>query len=246
MYDPSPVTVAVQNGLDVLQLCVGDHDSALLVDGLPSALVWDLPSHPSSYFLLRAYDTSHVEDVLHGLPAFDIGLAADEPLSAQLMPLLRLFSNGVYEVAVLPRLDMAPPTPEVPAPGTAKLRSWIGLKELPTADAPLVGTVPKDRLDQARIDTLAARIRQGAWPTVVFASSDAAHAAFIVYGHHALEAYRAVGVAPSAVCITAEDPHYLSVQEGCALVRIAFDRCAEQGVEQIQAARARQVLPVGV
>jgi hypothetical protein len=243
VYDNPPIEILLRHGEGLLEFCVGEHDSALLVNGVPSAVVWDLPDHPDAHFLLRAYDTREVDRRLRGLEALDVGLSADEPIESQLKPLLRAFTPGRYTVAVIPRLDMGPPGDAHP---TARQVDWMGLHEVPSAEAPLVGTLPREALDMAEVDRVAQQIRQGAWPMVVFAGATGGHAAFVVYGQHVLEAYRMLGLQPAALCITAEDPRFLTVQEGCALVRIAFDHCSALGVDHYLRARERQLLPIGV
>ncbi len=238
--EPLDASLDIPNGPAVLEVCIGEHDSSLLVDGQPSVIVWEVPSRADTHYVLRAFDTLSIELELADLTALRRGLAAGRPLAEQLGPLLRLFGGGRYRVVVLPEMGMTQPEgePNAPTKGTSTLEEWLGLHEVPTADAPLVGTIPREMLDDQRIDEMAGDIRAGSRPLVVFATAEDANAAFLVHGHHALEAYRLAGRAPAALCLVRGNPRRLSMEESVALTRSAFDRCTRLGAPSTSTPRA--------
>lgn len=224
----------VHKGRGDLEVCVGEGDVTLLVEGLPAAIVWPAHLEEGLYDFVRAHDTAAVTDRLPALPLHpDAHLDPDASLQDQLAPLLELLVDGLYQASVISLGPAAPlpPTGDEAVPDPAEARgqymNWAGLHEVQTRDRLLLGTTPRELLSPDRIDARVRQVQRGGRPLVVLLTAPEAPAAFIVHGHDAMEAYHRTGQSPMAVLLDYQTPRFLSEEEGARVMQTAFARCGE-------------------
>jgi hypothetical protein len=247
---PPPETIHVRDASGDLEICVGDGDVALLVEGQPCALVWPASNEQLEHFYVRAYDTSAIADRLRDLRAFVDGIDLHQPLRAQIGPLLHCLVDGRYTVELLRPLGLeheAPvPGQQRPKRGVGRWMDWAGLHRVSSNDPLLLGSVPHELLDVRRVEELEDRIGAGARPIIVLLTLVEPDVTFLVAGHEVMEAYQRCGVSPCALLITYETPRWLSVDDGIRLLGQAYQRCSDLASAHFRSVRGvRSVDGVG-
>lgn len=236
---PPPETFFLRDGTGDLEICAGDGDVALLVEGQPCAVVWPASADEPEHFYVRAFDTSVIADRLRDLPAFVEGIDADLPLGLQVEPLLRCLVDGRYtlEVLRLVNLDHEEPGPVTPRRAMGRWMEWAGLHRIASDEPILVGSVPNELLDLRQIAHLQRRIEGGERPVVAMLTLPSYDVTFVIAGHEVMEAYQRSGVPPAALLITYETPRWLSVDDGIRMLGQAYQRCADLASVHFRAAR---------
>lgn len=226
--------LAVRGGAARLVLRVGDADLALLHDEEPVVVAWEDPTAPGFQTVLRAHDLADLD-----LAAGTLDLA-DATVREALRPLLAGLPDGRYRVDITDTPDVANDRalrPEAPTPG--RVVDWAGLLHLPTDEAALVGTVPRDLVDDARVDALVAAIRGGALPAVVALTAEDLDISFVVAGHAAMEAWRRLGRPPLLITLEALDAPALEASVACRLVEAACAHACARVAAHHRATRPR-------
>lgn len=218
----STETIVVRGGTGQLSLRHGRLDTALLLDGEPVALVWEGQGQGRTF--VRAQDLGALEDTQ---PLRHV--APEARLSATLRPILALLPDGPYHLELLASPDVEPDEPDEDARPHASGRfvDWAGLHEIEDGEPLLIGTVPRDLLDPARIRDLTGWIREGGRPGVVVLDCEGDDVGFIVAGHAALEAYRQADRQPTLLRITTLEPAPLTLQEGADLLTRAYEHIGQ-------------------
>ncbi len=230
-------TIRMSGGEGHLELCNSEGETALLVDGLPAALVWTNAGDQGPCTVLRAHDTAHLEEdgIDAGPPVRTI--LPEVSLMEQVEPLLALYADGLYEVAYEDHVEMFdeddPQEPQAPEP----FLNWVGLKSMEADGGLLLGTRPRDLLDPAMVDSLHRRLQLGIRPPVVITRALHSPVAFILDGHHLMEAYQRLGQPVPVLTITSLQPRQLSPEEGCELIRLAYAQIADITAAHYRASR---------
>lgn len=235
------VTLTVQHGLGLLEIVQGDEDCALLIDGMPVAMVWDAALESPTNYFVRAYDSEPLGEHLARHAPLEIPDPNDVEavFDGALRPLLHALANGDYRVLLESSLGLTVPEQRDSKHDSAwRFMAWAGLHETPADGGLLLGTRPRELLSPERIADFEQHIRSGARPPVVLLGSTRTPVAFIVDGHHKLEAYRSMSVPPAAIVILAETPRQISIEEGCTLLEEAYKRCGDIASAHYRAVRS--------
>lgn len=230
-------------GARTLEFCVGERDSALLVEEQPVAVVWDVAHDSAHQYFVRAYDTASVDEKLRRhRELLTETVDPHLPLQDQFRPILQLFPSGNYTLIFEPGMDLDDdplPSQDVKELWSSwRFMDWAGLHHVAAGEGLLLGSRPREFLDARRIRFYEDQIRDGARPIVVMAGALDSDTAFIVDGHHKMEAYRRLRKSPGALFILAEEPRFMTVDEGCDLIAEAYARCAEIAAAHYRAVRA--------
>lgn len=229
--------VSTRGGTGRLRLLVHGSDAAVVLDALPVAMVWQRGSRSERWFV-RAHDLGALEDELK-LPD-----AATASLAEIARDLLALLPDGPYRLGLEPMSDVEADVPAADdtARSSGDVLGWLGLHQVASDDALLLGTLPRDLIDRAAVRACAAAIARGARPPVVLLEAPEQEVSFIVAGHTALEAYRRLGMAPVLLTVEPLKPDTLSEQQGADLLAAAFDRCGEVVAAQWRALRESEAV----
>jgi len=204
----------VSDGKGLIDVRGSDWDTALLVEGRPIALNWDdCEGSIGQYLVLTGHERG--DDYARQLIDFvsgDNDLCA--PFAEQLRPLLSTFANGVYWLLYTPS--------QVPVswtmqgyPDQSTLDAQF-LQYYPFDDRNLVGTQPRESIDEGRVSFFRDRVRNGRRPIVLTVTTKGSWCEFVIDGHHKLEAYARERVRPAILTIDRGDPPEISVDEGIA------------------------------
>lgn len=247
---PPPEVLHIRDATGDLEICAGEGDVALLVEGLPCALVWPASHDQPEHFYVRAFDTSVIADRLRDMRILVDGVDLDVPLRLQIEPLTRCLVDGRYTVELLRPLGLEHEEPQ-PAHvrnkrGVGRWMDWAGLHRVSSNEPLLLGSVPHELIDAHRTAALRERILAGARPVVVMLTLTDQDVTFLVAGHEVMEAYQTLGLPPRALLITYETPRWLSVDDGIRMLGQAYQRCADLASAHFRAVRGtRSVDGVG-
>ena len=238
-------TVHVHDTTGDLEVCRGGSDLVLLFDGHPCAIVWPASDDQAEHFFVRAFDTAEIAARVESSPLVRDGYNPSRGLVEQVRPLLQTMVDGRYRVELVAPLgsddDVAPSGSDAPL-RTARWLDWSGLHRVGSAEPLLLGSVPRERLDPARLNRAMRGIRQGRRPVLVLLTVPDVDVTFIVLGHEAMEACQRAGVAPLGLLITYETPRALGFEDGLRLLQDAYRRCADLASAHYASARGEAVI----
>lgn len=168
----------------------------LAVDGRPVLLNWhdSQGSIGQEFFLIEALPPDESLILLRQL--VETGFSEEIPLGEQLLPLLRQFPSGTYQLT-LGELGKDWGVPEwEPAQRTPWHFGWYY-----PWDRNLLPTQPDEALNETRVLEWAYAIEAGARPVVITTTTTESLCEFILDGHHKLWGYGLAKVSPLCLCI---------------------------------------------
>jgi uncharacterized protein (TIGR02996 family) len=202
----------VSDGSGLIDVRGEGEDTVLLVEGRPIALNWDDCEGSVGQYLVF---TGHTRgsDYARQLTDFVSGeREVGQPFAEPLWPLLSTFANGTYWLAYTPStIGESFDVEGHPIPSTPDLRL---LQYYPAADHILIGTQPRESLDEQRIGFYREQIKAEHRPIVLTVGAEGAWCDFVIDGHHKLEAYVREEVKPSILSIIRWDAPAISLDEG--------------------------------
>jgi hypothetical protein len=192
-------------------------DCGLVVDGGPVAFCWSDCAGSIAQYLVRSKDTRDLSTRLATLRAVAGGaLDPAAPLAPQIAPLLALFGNGRYRLTFTPSARGWGVIPYSSQHSYAHDRDHFY-----PSDYDLIMTQPTDTLNRERIAFFRKQIAAGGRPIVFPATVEGAYGAFVIDGHHKLQAYQSRQTAPAVLLIEKLHPASVNIEEGTRLLGAA-------------------------
>lgn len=225
-------TVAVHGGTGRLLPLAGRGVDALLWDTRPAVLTWAAAEPGATRWLVRAQDLSALEELAPVLEPGD-----ERVLSELARDVLAWLPDGAYdlELSEAPDVKEARWATSPDAPEAGHVLTWAGLHALGTDDAPpLVGTVPRDAIDEEAIFQATEQIVAGERPCAIVLGLGAP--GIVLAGHAAVAAWGRMGLPPVLLRIDPVEPEYLDDDDADALLARAFEHVGRLA----RAHRARQ------
>lgn len=184
----------------------GEFDMMLLWNGAPVILNWcDCQGSVGQYLKACGRVDSCDAQLQAYRRAVNSGFDSTRSIADQIGLLLNLFVAGRYQLELLEADDW-----ELIGHDTGNF--------YPYPANCFVATRARDSLDGQTIEAHAKAIGRGERPIVVVATVPEAHVAYVIDGHHKLQAYRRAGVPPRPICITALKPPPVDLADGKRLV----------------------------
>lgn len=198
--------VEVGGTADGFELRGGEFDTMLLWAGAPVALNWcDCQGSVGQYLKACGRDESWDERLEAYRRAVNSGFDSTRSIADQIGLLLNLFVGGRYQLELLEADDW-----ELIGKDTENF--------YPYPDNCFIATRAKESLDGQTIEQHVNAINRGERPIVVVATVPEGPVAYVIDGHHKLQAYRRAGVPPRPICITALKPAPVDLADGKRLV----------------------------
>ena len=205
-----PEEFVLEDGEGLIDIRGDGFDFGLLVGGEPVAFIWADCHGSIGEYLIRSRDTSNLSGRLRAMRQVAGGeLNPETPLHVQIRPLLALFTNGRYQLVYQDEAN------GFQIRSYDKRFSYARDGENFYPEPPLlVMTQPMDLLRRDRIDFFRERIAAGIRPIVFAATLGRALDAFVLDGHHKLQAYRELEVLPAVLFIVKVTPDPIPLEDG--------------------------------
>lgn len=204
----------LEDGEGLIEVRGDGFDSGLLVGGAPVAFLWSDCGGSIGQYLVRSRDTAGLSERLRALrQVAGGGLDPRAPLAPQIRPLLALFSSGRYRLSYTPALGLH----MVVAYG-ARFSYTTDRDSIYPFNEMLITTRPSDVLRRDRVDFFRERIAAGERPIVFTAGVAEAYGAFVLDGHHKLQAYGELGLPPAVLSIVKAAPDPIALEDGLRLM----------------------------
>jgi hypothetical protein len=206
----------LEDGEGLIDVRGDDFDSGLLVGGAPVSFYWSDCEGSIAQYLVRSRDTAGLSERLRALrQVAGGGLDPRTPLAPQVRSLLVLFPSGRY------RLSYTPANPWDVIDYDTRF-SYAADRDCfyPVIEG-LITTRPADTLRRERIDFFRQRIAAGERPVVFAAGVPDRYCAFVLDGHHKLQAYRQLQLPPAVLLIVKEATDPIALADGLLLLGAA-------------------------
>lgn len=196
----------LESGYGSIDLKGDDFDCIISFRGKPYAINWCDCEGSVGQYLVRTGVKGYKKDLRQLRRVLANGLDSKMKISDQIYPLLRLFKYGNLHLSnyVAEQWDILS--------GDQSGQEWYypyGNTFVPTQAA-------KD-LDKGTVERYVLEISGGARPLVVTASVEGGWCEFVIDGHHKLEAYNRLKVAPNVLNI-AKPKSKLPMEEGLRIL----------------------------
>jgi hypothetical protein len=187
-------TFQLDSGAALIDVRGGGFDIVLLIGGQPIALNWCDCGGSVAQYIARAGQANCEKELNSLRHTLSGNWSYDVPISSQILQFLKLLVPGRYQ------LDYVQSRPD------CDLIEFDSKWDFATRhdsyypfDTILVFTQASDALDVERVNHFVRCIRAGDRPIVLTVTADEGWCDFVVDGHHKLQAYKLLGVAPTFV-----------------------------------------------
>lgn len=209
----------LENGYGSIDLKGDDFDSVISFLGKPYALNWCDCEGSVGQYLVRTGIKGYKKDLRQLRMILSNGLDSKMKISDQIYPLLQLFKYGSLLLS-----NYSAEQWDVISCGVSQKVQYY-----PYGNT-FVRTQPADDLDRETIDGYENQISVGGRPLVVTVSVEDGWCEFVIDGHHKLEAYNNLKIAPNVLNIT-KPKSKLPIEEG---LRILNGRPSMQTYKKIK------------
>ncbi len=190
----------MHQGLGLLKIVGGAFGTGLYFDGQPISFYWDDYRGSVAQYLAQI-ETLDTKENLSKIRDFVEGQVLQmQSLAGQLEPLLCLFESGEYQLKPLTIKGARPMWDDYPGK-TLDMDFKEDIGTFYPMDTELITTRPKRLLNQERIKFYEAILKQGQRPIVITAGVKDGWTEFVIDGHHKLQAYTSLKIAPRVLQI---------------------------------------------
>jgi hypothetical protein len=190
----------LRQSLGLFKIIGGKFGTGLYFDGQPISFYWDDYRGSVAQYLAQVKTLDTKENLANIRNFVEGQVAKTQSLAGQLKPLLHLFEPGDYALNLLTIKDALPMWDEYPGKALdMDFKEDIG--NFYPMGTELVTTRPKRLLNQERIKFYEAILKQGQRPIVITASVKDGWTEFVIDGHHKLQAYTELKIAPRVLQI---------------------------------------------
>src|SRR5262245_42559113 len=203
----------LEDGEGLIDVRGDNFDSGLLVGGAPVAFYWSDCEGSIAQYLVRSRDTTGLSERLRALRhVAGGGLDPHAPLAPQVRHLLALFPSGRYRLSYLPENPWDIIDYDTRFSYSADRDSFYPVNDV------LITTRPSDTLRRERVEFFHQRIAAGERPVVFAAGVPDGYGAFVLDGHHKLQAYRQLQISPAVLLILKAAPDPIALADGLLLL----------------------------
>lgn len=197
-------TLTITNSRALIDVHGGDFDSLCLIERNPVALAWGDCEGSVAQYLVRAGVTDYESKLRSLRYALDGNLKSDVPISKQIDTFIDLLVPGRYQ------LQYHKSEPNIKFIDFES--SWdfsTRYDHFYPLGISLIFTQPVDKLNSARVAYYVDRISRGNRPIALTVTPANGWCEFVMDGHHKLQAYRSLKIAPSFITLCRLDAEHL-------------------------------------
>ena len=222
-------TIELTDGLGLLELVGSDYDAALLLNNQPLAFNWcDCQGSIGQYLLNSQIERGFTEQLDELRWLLEGNLTNNSSLAEQLQPMLRLFSNGWYRLALQEYSDW-----QFLEFSQIKFGITDTNNGVYPYGAEFVATQPRSSLCSSTIERFERFIESGRRPlaiigTVLNQDEEPTYMSYVIDGHHKLTAYQRTGHNPWVLEISRLRPRLISQAEGAHWLRTSSGKLRQR------------------
>jgi hypothetical protein len=190
----------LHQGLGLFKIIGGEFGTGLYFDGQPISFYWDDRRGSVAQYLARAKTLNDETNLVRVRNFVEGQVTETRSLAKQIKPLLKLFESGDYQLNLLIIKDTLPMWDEYPGKAL-DMNLKEDIENFYPMGTELVTTRPKRLLNQERIKFYETSLKQGQRPIVITTSVRDGWAEFVIDGHHKLQAYMDLKIAPRVLQI---------------------------------------------
>jgi hypothetical protein len=202
----------LHQGLGLFKIVGGGFGTGLYFDGQPISFYWDDCRGSVAQYLAQAKILDTKENLTLIRNFVEGQVAAKHSLAEQVEPLLQLFETGEYALNLLDVEGVLPMWDEYPGKALeADFQEDIG--NFYPLGTELITTRPKRSLNQERVKVYESDLKKRQRPIVITTSVKDGWAEFVIDGHHKLQAYQNLKIAPRVLQIVKQVESFVTEED---------------------------------
>jgi hypothetical protein len=201
----------LHQGLGLFKIVGGGFGTGLYFDGQPISIFWHDWGGSVAQYLAHVKILNNEANLLAIRNFVEGQVAETHGLAKQIKPLFKMFESGEYQLNLLDEFSLSLWSEY---PGEALNQDF---KEDIGWFYPLypsvIATRPKRFLNHERIKFYEASLTRGQRPIVITASVIEGYARFVIDGHHKLQAYENLNIAPRVLQIVKQVESFVTEED---------------------------------